>query len=104
MAQTTEVIQRAERSLNAIHSFIDDLRDLAEEWETLEEWDRVSESLYWDHMMADYLVELDGFYNSSQLTKAQQSSYCLLIRRLKEVMPIITRLNWYCPPVSLDLS
>ncbi len=103
MAQKTGIIQRAERDLDAINSFIDDLPELAEEWDTLEEWDTVSESLYWDHLMADYLAELDGYYRINMLSTAQQKSYRKLIKRLKEVMPIIEKLNWYRPPVSLNV-
>ncbi len=104
MAQTTKIIQRVERDLDAIHSFVDDLPNLMEEWETLEEWDRVSTSLDWSHMMADYLSELEEYYNASHLTNKQRSSYRELLCKLQEVMPIIEKLNWYRPPVSLEVT
>ncbi len=104
MAQRTEVIQRVERDLDVIHSFVADLPALLEEWETLEEWDRTSTSLDWDHMMADYLVELEEYYNAGQLTNEQRDSYRELLCKLQEVIPIIEKLNWYQPPVSLEVK
>ncbi len=104
MAQRTEVIERAERDLDVIHGFVDDLPDLMEEWETLEESDRTSTSLDWDHLMADYLVELEEYYNAGQLTDEQRSSYREILCKLQEVMPIIEKLKWYRPPVSLEVT
>lgn len=102
MASTATVSGRLDRDIDSLRSFLDDLPDLADQWERLEEGPRVSLSLEWDHLMADYLTELDEHYRSGTMVPAQKLEYASLLRKLKEMLPIITRLNLFRPPVSLD--
>ncbi len=103
MAPTAYITKRASQFLNGIHRFVDDLPDLAEEWDALDEVEQVTFSLEWDHMMADYLTQLAEYHSGGQLTKVQQKSYSKLLNRLKDNMSIIERLDWYRPPVSLTV-
>lgn len=77
MATTAAIIKRADQFLNAIHSFVDDLPDLIEEWEALKESDKTSTSLDWDHMMGDYLVELEEYCNAGQPSSRAIVSFCV---------------------------
>jgi len=72
------------------------------EWETLAGWNRASISLDWDHLMADYLAELDEYAHHGQMSLDQQVRYQALLRALQAVLPIIERLNFYRPPVALE--
>lgn len=102
MATPSTVSSRLDRGIDLVRSFLDDLPDLADEWGKLAEAPRVSLSLEWDHLMADYLTELDEHYRSGEMGPGQIAEYKLLLGRLKEVLPIINRLNLYRPPISLD--
>jgi hypothetical protein len=64
--------------------------------------ERASVSLDWDHMMADYLTEVDEYWRAGQLTDAQAARYADLRRKLREALPLIEKLNFYRPPVPLD--
>ncbi|MBI3979721.1 MAG: hypothetical protein HY331_16190 [Chloroflexi bacterium] len=102
MATTTRIDKRIERSLHAVTAETDDLPTVAAEWASLSDGERAAVSLDWDHLMADYLTELDEYYRSGEMTLIQQVRYRELLRKLKEALPIITRLNFYPPPVSLE--
>ncbi len=65
MATTTEITGRIDRSLHAILAEAQDLPSRADKWDSLPEWERASISLEWDHLMADYLTELDEAYRAA---------------------------------------
>lgn len=102
MATTTEVRQRAEWDLASITMFVNDLDELYAEWDNLDEVHQVSFSQEWAHLMADVLTELDAYSCSGLLSETQQERYRDLKRKLKHLMPLISKLNWYRPPVSLE--
>ena len=101
MATTAAVTRRLDRDIGSLRSFIDDLPGLADEWERLDEAPRVSLSLEWDHLMADYLTELDEYFRCGEMASGQRVEYKSLLGKLRELLPIIRRLNLYYPPVSL---
>ncbi|MBI4492881.1 MAG: hypothetical protein HY690_08830 [Chloroflexi bacterium] len=102
MATKTDVSSRIERSLIATLAEVEDLPALATEWDTLAEGVRASLSLEWDHLMADYLTELDEYFRAGQMTSDQPTRYRALLCKLKAALPIIEQLNLYRPPVALD--
>ncbi len=102
MATTSTITQRAERDIDALARFIDDLPEISDEWDGLEESEQVSLSLDWAHLMADYLTELDEYFRGGQLTRDQEERYRSLLGKLKDVRPIIQQLRLYPPPVALD--
>ncbi len=102
MATTTGITGRIDRSLHAILAEVQDLPSRADKWDSLPEWERASISLEWDHLMADYLTELDEAYRTGRMAPPQERRYRNLLRQLEAVLPIIERLNFYRPPVSLD--
>ena len=102
MATTTEISGRVERSLGALLAEVEDLPNVSAEWDQWTEGNRVSYSLDWDHLMADYLTELDGHHRAGDLTPDQQARYLELLQKLKATLPIIHHLNLYPPTVPLD--
>jgi hypothetical protein len=78
-------------------SFMGDFPDLAAEWQSLSENARTSLSLEWDHMMADYLTELDEYCRAGFMTSDQQTRYRELLQILRNADPTIERLGLYRP-------
>lgn len=102
MVATSAAVARLSQYLEALAAHVDDLSALAGEWETLHEDDRVSTSLHWDHLMADYLVELDEYYRAGQMMPEHQARYRDLLRKLKVASPVIRTLDLRSPTVSLE--
>ena len=102
MATETTREERIELRLNALLASVGDLPGIAEEWNALGDAERASLSLDWDHLMADYLTELDIDYEDGKMAAGQRARYRELLRKLREAMPIILRLDWYRPPIPLD--
>ena len=102
MAATTQIANRIERSLHAVMCDIHDLPDWTDEWEGMNDGERASLSLEWDHMMDDYLTELDEYYRAGMMSSEQQTRYQALLRTLRGSFPILRRLNLRLPPVSLE--
>ena len=102
MAQT--IVKQNERIgafLQAITAEVDDLPGLEADWAHLSHEQRVLVWLDWDHLMADYLTELDEQYNQATMTEAQAADYRRLLRRIKESLPIFERLDLRRPLVRL---
>lgn len=102
MATTTARRVRIDQFLGSLQSWVEDFPGLADEWEELEEGPRVSLSLQWDHLMADYLTELDEYYRAGEMSAEQAEGYRRLLGQLKEILPLIRRLKFWEPIVSLD--
>jgi hypothetical protein len=103
MATAANVTHRIERSLSALLAEIEDLPNVSAEWHAWPDGERASFSLSWDHLMADYLTELDEYARAGAMTPEQERRYRDLLCKLKEALPLIQRLNLYPPPVSLDV-
>ncbi|MGI8689502.1 MAG: hypothetical protein ACR2M3_13090 [Thermomicrobiales bacterium] len=102
MATTTEITSRVERSLSALLAELDWLPNTAAEWDGLSDTEQVSISLDWDHLIADYLTELDEFYHAGKMTAEQRERYHLMLHKLKDARPIFEQLNLYRPTIPLD--
>lgn len=103
MVATTNVGIRIERSLRALLGEVEELPETARGWASLADLDRASFSLEWDHLMADYLTELDDSFRAGSMTSDQQARFHNLLERLKAALPIVDRLGLYHPPISLDV-
>ncbi len=104
MAQTTEVNKRIWTRIRSLNTFIHDLPGLEEEWSSIPSGVQSSFSLEWDQLMTEDIQELTECYNLGELTEAQRSSYRELLHELKEVMPIVEKLNWHRPSVPVDIA
>jgi hypothetical protein len=92
---------RIDRGLDAILADLADLPIWVVEWDRLPEEERASLSLEWDHMMADYLPELEEFRAAHAMTAQQAECYTMLLCRLRQALPLIERLDLYRPSVTL---
>ncbi|MCX6023510.1 MAG: hypothetical protein NTZ05_17615 [Chloroflexi bacterium] len=88
--------------MNSLIAHVEDLPGLFEEWDSLPEHVQVSESLGWDHLMADLLTELDQHYRAGEMPPEQASRYRDLLCKLKDALPIIDQLRFWRPEVSLE--
>lgn len=102
MATKAEVDQRAMIFLGAVDLMLADLPEVAAQWDSLSDAERVSWSLDWDHTMADQLGELAAMYGRGSLSEEHAVAYRQLLQQLKRALPTIRRLNLYRPPVPLD--
>jgi hypothetical protein len=103
MATTTEISGRIERSLHALIAELDWLPNTVAEWDEMSDGEQVSISLDWDHLIADYLTELDEFYRADKMSMEQRERYYVLLQKLRDARPLFERLNLYRPMVSLDI-
>jgi hypothetical protein len=103
VASNTMASQVAAR-LEALVADIGDLPQLDVEWDTLDEAERVSWSLTWDHVMGTYLPLVDDAYRRGRMTPEQAAAYRETLDRLKAALPIIERLRLMPPTVPLDLA
>ena len=71
MASPTAVAARIERSLHAVLAEVRALAGTAEEWDTLPDGERAAIALDWDHLLADYLTELDRLCRAGEMTAEQ---------------------------------
>lgn len=103
MADGAEVVKSIGRYLEYDRLTLGDLPEVAEDWTTLSEGERVSWSLSWDQVMGSDLPFLETQYRSGVITKAQQSEYRKLLKEIKEHLPLIERLGLYPPRVPLEV-
>jgi Xaa-Pro aminopeptidase len=93
MPSPTTVATRIDRSLHAMLAEVRALAGTAEEWDTLSDAERAAIALDWDHLLADYLTELDRFFQAGEMTAEQQQHYQALLQQLREALPIFDRLG-----------
>jgi hypothetical protein len=104
MATTTQTADRIERSLSALRAEVDWLPNRVAEWDTTSESERVSVSLDWDHLLCDYLIELDVSYAVGDMTEGQQKRYLILLRHLRDALPLFARIGIWPPTIPLHAA
>ncbi len=82
MASPTAVTTRIDRSLQALLAEVRALADTTEEWDTLSDDERAAIALDWDHLLADYLTELECLCHAGEMTVEQQGRYRELLQEL----------------------
>jgi hypothetical protein len=101
MAAPATVSARIDRSLSALSAELADLPTLAAEWDTLTDANRASVALDWDHLLADYLAELEDHYRADAMSPGQRETYRDLRRKLAAARPTLARLRFWPLPVPL---
>jgi hypothetical protein len=102
MATATEVTAaHIEASLRDLTAEMDFLPEMASEWETEPEDNRLNYALEWDELM-DRLDGLGRAHRQGRMTPNQQAQYRDLLCKLADMRPFISKLNLRRPPVSLD--
>lgn len=101
MVATPAVIYRITGHLEGVMAYVQDLPGLLDQWEDLNDEGQTIEVLRWDHLMADYLTELDEHYHAGDMLATQEEQYRYLLRLLRDATPIIEKLDLMRPPVSL---
>lgn len=85
---TTNVSERIESGLYALAVEVDWLPETATEWDRVPEAERVSILLDWDHLLQDYLPELERFYRQGVMTQVQTLRYRHLLWKMQEMLPL----------------
>ncbi|MGH2587169.1 MAG: hypothetical protein ACRDJE_19825 [Dehalococcoidia bacterium] len=98
MATPTATDKRIEIGLDSIERALDDLPEVAHDWLAMDDGERASWSLDWDHLMGTYFRLLIQREHAGTLTPRQHQRYCALLDRLKESAPLIEDLQLYPPP------
>ncbi len=102
MDAPTLIAYRIEIWLESIRLMLGDLPEIADEWPQLQSGERASLSLDWDQLMGSSLIELDEYYNSDHMTPEQRARYRDLLGKLHDALPIIERIDFMRPSVSLE--
>ena len=100
MAAPTTIASRIDRSLHALLAEARTLAGTAEEWDALSDGERAAIALDWDHLLADYLTELDRFCQAGEMTADQQQRYRDLLQQLQKALPFFDRLGLLPLPVT----
>jgi len=83
---------------------VDWLPNTVAEWETTSESERISISLDWDHLLSDYLGELDVHYSLGDMTDEQQDRYRTILQKLHAALPLFARIGVSPPRIPLQLA
>lgn len=102
MATTTEVTERIDSGLHALIAEVEWLPHVQEQWASFSDMNRASFSLDWDHLLADYLTELDRYYRSRAMTEQQQAQYLILLTKITDAQPLFERFGLLPITVSLE--
>ncbi len=102
MVAKITVEQRAGIFGQAVNLMLADLPMIAAEQHDFDDAERASWSLVWGYAMAAQLGELDELYRRGDLSAEHVMRYRTLIEQRKESLPVIHRLNFFPPPVSLS--
>lgn len=100
MVASTEIADRIERGLYALTAEVDWLPNTVQEWDDTADAERVAILLDWDHLLIDYLPELEQFYRARAMTIIQQARYRQLRWKIKDALPLFERLGVRCVPVA----
>jgi hypothetical protein len=79
--------------LRAVLAELDDLPRALAEWPTWESWERAAFTLEWDHVLADYLPDLEEQHRSGAMSVRQEARYQQVLTRLKAAAPTIEQLE-----------
>ena len=96
MATETDVGQ-IEIELESLRLMIDDLREVADEWDTLDGAERAAWSLDWDQVMGALGVVRRPAFENGQMTPDQHRRYRCLTDELTREAPFLHRLNLSAP-------
>ncbi len=80
---------------------LEELGEIVTEWDGVPDWERVDWSLEWEQFISFMRHDLDAAYKSKQMTSQQKEQYKELLSKLKEVAPILKKLNLSQPPALL---
>ena len=96
MVATTDTIERAITRLTTTELMLGDLLDIAAEWESLAEGERVAWSIEWDNEMAG-LEQISRLAACGELAPDLYSRYRRVLTEIYEAAPILDRLNLASP-------
>ena len=100
MATTTDQ-QRVVRALRSVHAALEDLPEVAAEWQSLDDGEQMSWGIQWGNEMAK-LERLSRYAAEGSLAPDQQDSYRQLVIRARDLVPIMSQLKLYRPRLPLE--
>lgn len=103
MAATTERSRRIDLDLDAVRADVEDLPEVERGWGTESEPNQRAWRMEWWDVMGR-VQSLHEAYTAGQMSDVQQQQYRALLDRVREMIPIIERLQLALPPVSLEAS
>jgi hypothetical protein len=98
MVATPRELERTSRSLNLVGLMLGDIPELADEWDTLDEQERVSWSLEWHDIVVGHWRNLTRSYESDELLPDQVATYRKLRDEFEKLRPTLNLLDLTTPP------
>ncbi len=95
---TAATLRHVDINLRSNEAEVDDLPRMAEEWDSLPDFNQVSYLLEWGDLM-DRLDFLQKAHKARDMTSYQEKRYKALLTKLKDYDPIIKRLDLGLPRV-----
>jgi hypothetical protein len=92
-ATTSTVATHIDHRLDALLAELADLPNVAREWSTLSETTRASVELDWDHLLADYLPELQCYHRTGDMSAEQGARYQQMLDLLRQSSTTLTQLG-----------
>lgn len=104
MVAKTTVAKKLDLALNALAGELMDLSSILDDQERgqLSPIERDVRAMEWGQVMGTLRVVLDPAYRDGQMTSEQAERYRALLHKLREALPIIARLGFPRPQVSLQ--
>jgi hypothetical protein len=102
MAATTDVMRRIDLDLHAVGAEADFLPELAGAWADETDANRFVWHEEWLDLMGR-LAGLEREFRGGAMTPSQEARYHALLRKLKEALPILRRLDLPLPSVPLEV-
>ena len=83
-------------------AMLEELADISQEWDEIPDWEQADWSLEWEQFLSFLRHDLEAAYKSSQMTSQQKAQYKKLLANLKDVAPILKKLNLSQPPLLAE--
>ncbi|MSQ14862.1 MAG: hypothetical protein EXR50_03245 [Dehalococcoidia bacterium] len=91
---------RIDHTLKMGSAMLGELEEIVPEWDEIPDWEQADWSLGWEQFISLLRHDLEAAYRSSQMTAEQKAQYKQLLSKLKDVSPVLKKLNLSQPAVS----
>jgi hypothetical protein len=102
MAQKTELNQLIAKALRYDHAMIDELIEVVEEWDEIDDSERLSWMMDWDQFALSEQRDLRRWYTNGDMSVKQEAEYERLLERIDEHIPLIQQYGLTVPRIPVE--
>ncbi len=104
MATTTERVEEVAAAFAAVEGELGDLPSILEDEQQgqLSEGEWLTRSMEWGQAISFLRFVLDPAYRAGQMTPSQTERYRQLLQALQDALPLLQRLGFTLPQISLQ--